>query len=133
MQYHISPSDSRELRDERYGSVFVLNVSEMARLKNVDFAFAVVDVGKRSPDHYHKVIEEIYHILDGQGRMYVGGEVADVSSGSTIFIPTHTVHSLENTGATPLRFIVVASPPYNIKDDFEVAANNVFGELSHQE
>ncbi len=132
MTFIVSPDNHREHRDERYGWVFPLNVPESARLKNLDFAFAVVDVGKRSPDHYHKVTEEIYHILEGQGRMYIGDEVADVGSGATIFIPVNTVHSLENTGATPLRFIVVASPPYSKYDDFEVAAKKSFGETPQQ-
>lgn len=120
MKYVVSPNDCREHHDERYGSVFPLNVPEPARLNNLDFAFAVVDVGKRSPDHYHKVTEEIYHFLDGQGRMYIGGEVADVGPGMTIFIPVNAVHSLENIGTIPLRFIVVASPPYKPDDDYEV-------------
>lgn len=81
MTFIVSPDNHREHRDERYGSVFPLNVPQMARLKNLDFAFAEVDFGKRSPDHYHKVTEEIYHNLEGQGGMYIGGEVADVSSG----------------------------------------------------
>jgi mannose-6-phosphate isomerase-like protein (cupin superfamily) len=120
MRYIVSPTNCREHRDDRYGSVFTLNVPEVARLKNLDFAFAVVDVGKRSPDHYHKVTEEIYHILDGQGRMYIGDEVAVVGPGMTILIPVSTVHSLENTGTIPLRFIVISSPPYNKCDDHEV-------------
>lgn len=120
MQYVLLPQDSRELRDDRYGSVFVLNVPQTVRLKNVDFAFATVNVGKRSPDHYHAVTEEVYYILEGQGRIYIGGEAADVRPGETIFIPSNTIHAIENTGITPLRFIVVSSPPYDRDDDFEV-------------
>ncbi|MCS6850907.1 MAG: cupin domain-containing protein [Gemmataceae bacterium] len=120
MTYIFRPEDGRELRDERYGSVFIFDVSERARLKNLDVALAVVDVKKRSPRHYHCQTEEVYHILEGQGRMYIEAEVEEVGPGTTIVIPRNTKHSLENTGAIPLRFLVVSSPPYDYNDDHEV-------------
>lgn len=119
MAYVVRPYDVTEHRDDRYGSVFELNLPQPSQIKNLGFAFATVDVGKRSPDHHHQHTEEIYHILEGKGRMYLSGESVDVSAGDTVFIPVNTKHSLENTGSSVLRFIVITSPPYDYDDDIE--------------
>jgi mannose-6-phosphate isomerase-like protein (cupin superfamily) len=61
--------------------------------------------------HTHKIQEQIYHVLDGEGLMEINGKRQVVRKHDVIFIPPGTEHALHNTGFTDLTFIVVTSPP----------------------
>jgi mannose-6-phosphate isomerase-like protein (cupin superfamily) len=60
--------------------------------------------------HVHKVQEQVYHVLDGEGLMEIDGSRTVVRKNDVIFIPPGTWHSIENTGLTDLTFIVVTTP-----------------------
>jgi mannose-6-phosphate isomerase-like protein (cupin superfamily) len=79
-------------------------------------AEAILPVGGRSFRHRHRLSEEVYYILEGEGRLTVGSETAAVAAGDAVCIPPDTVHWIENTGETPLRFLCCASPPYSHDD-----------------
>jgi mannose-6-phosphate isomerase-like protein (cupin superfamily) len=66
--------------------------------------------------HHHLETEEVYYLLEGSGRMTVGDETREVAAGDAIFIPRGATHSLENTGATPLRLLLVCGPAYSRED-----------------
>ena len=58
----------------------------------------------------HRHIQpEVYFILEGTGIMVIQNEERTVIPQTAIFIPGDMVHSLENTGSTPLRFLYVFS------------------------
>lgn len=61
--------------------------------------------------HVHKVQEQVYHILDGEGIMEINDEKTVVSKGDVIFIAPGDWHSIVNTGLGDLTFIVVTTPP----------------------
>jgi mannose-6-phosphate isomerase-like protein (cupin superfamily) len=54
----------------------------------------------------------MYSILEGTGIMTVGGERRAVGPGDCVFVPADTVHGLENTGGTRLRYLRAASPSF---------------------
>ncbi len=60
--------------------------------------------------HVHKVQEQVYHILDGEGLMEIGEERHVVRKHDVIFITPGTWHSIQNTGLGDLTFIVVTTP-----------------------
>jgi len=60
--------------------------------------------------HVHKIQEQIYHVLAGQGLMEIDGKRQVVREHDVIFIPPGVQHALYNTGLVPLTFIVVTSP-----------------------
>jgi len=64
--------------------------------------------------HVHKVQEQVYHILRGEGLMEIDDEKTVVGEGDVIFIAPGTWHSIENTGLGDLTFIVVTTP---VSDD----------------
>lgn len=66
--------------------------------------------------HHHLLTEEVYYILRGAGRMTVGEEARDVSTGDAIFIPRGHTHTLENTGAEPMTILLVCGPAYSLED-----------------
>ena len=64
--------------------------------------------------HAHKIQEQVYHVLDGEGLMVIDGERRIVRKNDIIFLTPGTVHSIENTGLGDLTFIVVTTP---VKDE----------------
>jgi len=60
--------------------------------------------------HTHKVQEQIYHVLDGEGMMEIDGERRVVRRHDVIFIPPGVAHKIANNGLGDLTFIVVTTP-----------------------
>ena len=60
--------------------------------------------------HVHKVQEQVYHVLDGEGMMEIGDEKRLVRKHDVIFIPPGVWHSITNNGLGDLTFIVVTTP-----------------------
>jgi len=60
--------------------------------------------------HTHKIQEQVYHVLAGQGLMEIDGRRQVVREHDVIFIPPGIQHALYNTGLAPLTFIVVTAP-----------------------
>ncbi len=60
--------------------------------------------------HRHKVQEQIYHVLEGEGLMEIGDEKRVVRKHDVIFLPPGVAHSIQNSGLGQLTFIVVTTP-----------------------
>ena len=60
--------------------------------------------------HKHKVQEQVYHVLDGEGVMDIEAEHTVVRKKDVIFIPPGVSHSIRNSGLGDLTFIVVTTP-----------------------
>jgi uncharacterized RmlC-like cupin family protein len=69
-------------------------------------------VGGRAKVHYHKGIETIAYLLEGECAVYYGEELehrASVCTGEQIFIPADVPHAPCNEGTAPCTWIVVHS------------------------
>ena len=60
--------------------------------------------------HKHKVQEQIYHVLDGEGLMQIEGKQRVVRKHDVIYLPPGVEHSIENSSLSDLVFLVVTSP-----------------------
>lgn len=60
--------------------------------------------------HTHKVQDQVYHVLDGEGMMEMDGKRQVVRKHDVIYIPPGVEHAISNTGLTDLTFIVVTTP-----------------------
>jgi len=85
----------------------------------LSLAEATIPVGLTTLLHKHHQSEEIYHILEGSGKMTMGDKKFDVKVGDTICIPPGTPHLIQNTGKISLRILCCCSPPYS-HDDTEL-------------
>ena len=66
--------------------------------------------GRAHLPHQHDGVEAIY-MLEGEATLDIGGESQRVNaSEATIFDPTK-LHSLVNTGAVPMRYMVIITRP----------------------
>lgn len=78
--------------------------------KHVDYRISTYQPMGYVERHFHKVQEQVYHILDGEGLMEIGDEKQVVRKHDVIFITPGTWHSIVNTGLGDLTFIVVTTP-----------------------
>jgi len=58
--------------------------------------------------HLHGNIEEVYHVIEGTGKMTIDDEEENVADGDVIYIPPRKIHTLVQSGVKPLRFITVS-------------------------
>jgi mannose-6-phosphate isomerase-like protein (cupin superfamily) len=79
-------------------------------------AEATVPIGGETLLHRHLKSDEIYHILEGDGRMSLGDDEFDVTDGDTIYIPSGTPHRIRNAGSIPLRIFCFSCPAYANED-----------------
>ena len=77
----------------------------------VDFRISVYQPMSHVEPHFHRVQEQIYHVIDGEGLMELDGERSVMGPGDFVFIPPGVVHAIYNTGTTDLTFFVVTTPP----------------------
>ncbi|HLA84997.1 MAG TPA: cupin domain-containing protein [Thermoguttaceae bacterium] len=85
-------------------------------IRNQTLAEARLGPGCSTTPHFHVRTEEIYYILEGQGRMQVGRETRDVGPGDAIAIPPGALHQISNTGKGVLKFLCCCAPGYEHED-----------------
>jgi mannose-6-phosphate isomerase-like protein (cupin superfamily) len=85
-------------------------------VRNQSLAEARLPAGAMTTPHYHPRTEEIYYILNGQGRMRIGAETNDVGPGDAIAIPPGETHQIQNLGREPLVFLCCCAPGYEHAD-----------------
>lgn len=87
-----------------------------APVQNQSLAEATLPAGAATERHWHKLSEEFYFILEGNGRMEIDGETAEVGPGDAILIPPGAWHQI--TAGQPLRFLCCCAPPYSHEDTY---------------
>ncbi|HTC12560.1 MAG TPA: cupin domain-containing protein [Acetobacteraceae bacterium] len=60
--------------------------------------------------HSHKVQEQVFHVLDGEGLMQIADTKRVGRKHDVIFLPPGVPHALSNTGLTDLVFLVITAP-----------------------
>lgn len=66
--------------------------------------------------HYHEHTDEIYHVLDGTGRMRVGDEEIELHKDVTVYVP----RGLKHRAWGKLKVLVVCIPRGVLHDVYEV-------------
>jgi mannose-6-phosphate isomerase-like protein (cupin superfamily) len=93
-------------------------IRELHHTRVQSLAEATLEVEQATERHYHRVAEEIYFVLKGQGRMEVDGDITHVRPGDAVLIPAGAWHQLENNGTSELRILCCCAPPYSHDDTF---------------
>jgi len=91
-----------------------LVMPETARSQHIDYRISMYQPMAHVALHSHKVQEQIYHVLEGEGLMEIDGERRVVRKHDVIFLPPGISHSIANSGLVDLVFLVVTSP---VSDD----------------
>ena len=84
---------------------------ETAGARHFDYRISMYQPMAHVAKHKHKVQEQIYHVLEGEGSMEIDGKRTIVRRHDVIFLPPGVPHSIRNDGLADLTFIVVTTPP----------------------
>ena len=68
----------------------------VAPVANHSLAEASLPAGGQTERHHHKVSEEIYYLLDGEGLMEIDGEERTVTVGDAVLIPAPYYPAFDN-------------------------------------
>ncbi len=73
----------------------------------------IVPAGKRAfPFHSHRVNEEMFFVLEGEGELRIGEQRFPIRPGDAIACPTggsESAHQIVNTSASDLKFLAVST------------------------
>lgn len=83
---------------------------ENAGSRHIDYRISCYQPMGYVERHAHKVQEQIYHVLEGEGLMEIGDETRVVRRHDVIFLPPGIEHAISNQGLVDLVFLVVTSP-----------------------
>lgn len=76
----------------------------------------LTDIHSDSRAHYHKVMTEIYIVLEGEGHLEADGEIIPLKPMTSVMIRPGCVHR----AVGKLKIINVPMPPFDPADEFEV-------------
>ncbi len=83
---------------------------ENAGARHIDYRISMYQPMAYVKLHKHKVQEQVYHVLEGEGLMEIAGERRVVRKHDVIYLPPGVEHAIQNSGLTDLVFLVVTSP-----------------------
>jgi quercetin dioxygenase-like cupin family protein len=97
---------------EHYGGAFskMLVRPESCGSSSIDYRISVYQPRAYVAPHKHRIQEQVYHVLEGEGLMELDGKKQVVRKDDVIFIPPGIEHAIYNTGMTDIKFVVVTSP-----------------------
>ena len=84
--------------------------------RHIDYRISTYQPKAHVEPHAHRVQEQVYHILEGEGLMALDDKRQVVRRHDVVFVPPGVTHAIYNTGLADLTFIVVTSPPDDAQD-----------------
>lgn len=91
----------------------VARISPALGAQKLGYNLTVLPPGKRGyPFHNHRVNEEMFFVLEGEGEVRIGAERHPIRAGDIIACPPggpESAHQIVNTGATELRYLSVST------------------------
>ncbi len=80
---------------------------------NYSLAHASLAPGTSSVPHILQESSELYFILEGKGRAFIGDKSLDMKVNDLVLIPKGAEQYIENTGTETLKFLCIVSPPWS--------------------
>lgn len=113
----VNLKDSTVLHTRHGSEIRPLIDRTTSTITQTSLAEELLPPGHAVTPHFHKVLDEIYYVLDGVGEMTVGDETRPVGPGDAIHIPPNNRHTLRNTGDVPMRIVLVCGPAFSPDDE----------------
>ena len=94
-----------------WGTVNILSEPTVTQAERFSFGTVTLEPGKGHERHNHPGTEEVIFVLSGEGEQMLDDQPAvTVRSGACIYVPADVYHATLNTGAEPLRLLIVYAP-----------------------
>jgi quercetin dioxygenase-like cupin family protein len=78
----------------------------------VEVTLGVIEKGQGALPHCHPGIEQVCYMLEGRARAEVGGQARELGPGECCFFPAGMRHNFIAISDTPVKVLLVYSPPY---------------------
>lgn len=111
-----------EIANCAYDSTVGIKIAKLAGNKDFSTFITEIDESKSVNPHYHKNGDEHYHIVSGDGEIYLKNVVTGeenfyiVSAHQSFVVPENTLHKLTNTGSKPL-VLMFSCPTSHLDSD----------------
>ena len=106
-----APGALAERFDARFG-----RIGERIGARQLGYNLTILPPGKCAfPHHNHRVNEEMFFILEGEGELRFGGKTHAIRAGDVIACPAggpDVAHQIANTGKDDMRFLSVSTMQY---------------------
>jgi mannose-6-phosphate isomerase-like protein (cupin superfamily) len=79
----------------------------------IDFRISRYAPAAYVAEHIHRIQEQIYYVLEGEGVLKAGGEKHLMRPHDYIWIPPGVPHDFSNTGTDGLVFLVITTPAHD--------------------
>jgi uncharacterized cupin superfamily protein len=116
MPQHILNIADLELRSSSHGEKYASSVGTIGAkigAKKLGYNLTVLPPGKRAyPAHNHRVNEEMFFVLEGEGEVRIGNERFPIKKGDAICCPPggpELAHQIVNTSKAELRYLAVST------------------------
>jgi quercetin dioxygenase-like cupin family protein len=86
--------------------------AENVGAKNVELVLGVIEKGHGADPHAHPGMEQVCYLLEGSALAEVGGERCEMQPGDACYFPAGAMHKFTATSDTPVKVLVIYSPPY---------------------
>ena len=107
------PGPMPESVKARFEGSMLGSVGRKIGAQKLGYNITVVPAGKRAfPFHNHRVNEEMFFILEGEGEVRIGDQTYPVQKGDFIACPSggaEAAHQSVNTSKTELRYLAVST------------------------
>ncbi|SAL47239.1 cupin 2 domain-containing protein [Caballeronia cordobensis] len=91
----------------------IARIGGMLGAKKLGYSLIVLEPGKRAfPFHHHRVNEEMFFVVEGEGEVRIGSETHAIRAGDIIACPpgdSETAHQIINTGKATLRYLAIST------------------------
>lgn len=80
--------------------------------QHMEVVLGTLEKGGGALPHAHPGMEQACYLLEGTAEVEVDGETFAMLPGDTCFFPQDVMHIFRVTSDTPVRLLVIYSPPY---------------------
>jgi len=87
-----------------------LAAPENTGTRRVDFRISRYAPAAYVAEHVHKVQEQVYYVLEGEGVLTLDDERHLMRAHDYVYVPPGIRHSFTNTGVAGLVFLVITTP-----------------------
>ena len=87
-----------------------LAAPENTGTRRVDFRISRYAPAAYVAEHVHKVQEQVYYVLEGEGVLTLDDERHLMRAHDYVYVPPGIRHSFTNTGVAGLVFLVIPTP-----------------------
>lgn len=96
-----------------FGGARMGQIGAVVGAQKLGYNVTAVPPGRRAfPFHSHRVNEEMFFVLEGEGEVRIGDARHPIKKGDVVACPPggpETAHQMINTGATELRYLAVST------------------------